>query len=105
MASAYSKRLAKLEELLASKVNRPLAYLWLNDGETREECCIRAGYDPSQIDRFCRWLDPALDEIRPEYAWDQVRARALWREAYRWRDANVTTPWRGPDCNGRCATL
>ena len=29
MASAYAKRLAKLEELLAARINQPLAYFWL----------------------------------------------------------------------------
>jgi hypothetical protein len=76
VASTYAKRLAKLEELLADKVNQPLAYLWLEDGETHEECCIRCGYDPSQIDRitFIRWLDPALGEGPKEYGWDVPEA-------------------------------
>ena len=76
MASAYSKRLAKLEELLASKINKPLAYLWLNAGETREEACVRAGYDPSQAGRinFVRWLDPELGEAPKEYSWDVPEA-------------------------------
>jgi hypothetical protein len=67
MASTFSKRLAKLEELLASKINQPLATLWPNAGETREQACIRCGYDPSQLDRirFVRWLDPALGEATP----------------------------------------
>ena len=72
MASAYAKRLAKLEELLASRINQPHATLWQHAGETQEECCIRRGYDPLQASkiRFVRWLDPALGEAPPEFSWD-----------------------------------
>ena len=75
MASTYAKRLAKLEELMASRLNEPLATLWLNAGETREQVCIRAGYDVSMVDRirFVRWLTE--DEVAaapPSYTWDQA---------------------------------
>ena len=52
-----------LEELLASRINQPLAYLWLNADETQEQACIRCGYDPSMVDRikFVRWL--TRDEV------------------------------------------
>ena len=70
MASAYSKRLAKLEELLAARINAPLAFIWMHAGESREEACARCGYDPAMVNRlrFVRWLteeeataDPPLD--------------------------------------------
>jgi hypothetical protein len=58
MASPFAKRLEKLEQLLASKINRPLAFLWQHAGESQEDACIRCGYDPSQADRirFYRWM-------------------------------------------------
>ena len=70
MASAYSKRLSKLEELLAARINAPLAFIWMHAGESREEACARCGYDPAMVNRlrFVRWLteeeataDPPLD--------------------------------------------
>jgi hypothetical protein len=72
MASTYAKRLAKLEELLASRINQPLAYLWLNAGETQEQACIRCGYDPSQASRirFCRWLTPEENAVASKPHWD-----------------------------------
>jgi hypothetical protein len=75
MASNYAERLQKLEELLASRINQPLAYLWQQSGESREQTCVRAGFDPSQIDRikFVRWLTPEEAGINPpSYSWDQL---------------------------------
>jgi hypothetical protein len=43
MASTFSKRLAKLEEQLAAKINAPIAWLWLNADETEEQACAKAG--------------------------------------------------------------
>ena len=65
MASPYAKRLEKLEALLASKINRPVAHLWREPGETQEECCVRHGYDPSHVGQimFIRWLDPTRGEV------------------------------------------
>ena len=61
MASTFSKRLAKLEELLASRLNQPLATLWLDEGETREERCIKAGYESH---RSTAPLRPLADQGR-----------------------------------------
>ena len=73
MASTYAKRLQKLEELLASKLNKPLAFVWINTGETREQACLRAGYDPSQASRikFCRWMTPEEAAAAAPPPWDQ----------------------------------
>jgi hypothetical protein len=67
MASPFTKRLERLEALLASKINAPLTTLWIDQGQSKAEACIRSGYDPSQLDRirFVRWLDPALGEAAP----------------------------------------
>jgi hypothetical protein len=57
MASTFSKRLVKLEEQLAAKINAPIAWLWLNADETEEQACAEAGIDPSEVHRirFIRW--------------------------------------------------
>jgi hypothetical protein len=67
MGNPLSKRLAKIEELLANRLNAPLGYVWLRAGESREQGCIRLGYDPALADRiaYYRWLDPALGEVAP----------------------------------------
>jgi hypothetical protein len=73
MASTYAKRLAKLEELMAAKLNVPLAHIWLEAGETREEAIERAGYDLSQADRITtiRWRDERETGIAPpSFSWD-----------------------------------
>jgi hypothetical protein len=61
--------------VLDPMADKPLATLWLNDGETREEAAARAGYDPADAARlrFVRWLTP--DEIAaaaPSYPWDEA---------------------------------
>jgi hypothetical protein len=74
MASIYAKRLAKLEELLAARINQPLATLWREAGERQEECCARCGYDVSQISKitFIRWLDPGTGEAFPRPVHQQM---------------------------------
>jgi hypothetical protein len=81
VANAFAKRLARLEELLAAKLNRPLAFLWLRDGESQEEACIRAGYDPAMVGRifFVRWLTKA--EIAAERpSWEETNEPGPPRE-------------------------
>jgi hypothetical protein len=72
MANAFTKRLEKLEAMMASRINAPLAFIFVNTGETNEEAAVRCGYDVSQLDRirFVRWLDPARGEAPPEYSWE-----------------------------------
>jgi hypothetical protein len=101
MASTHAKRLAKLEELMASRLNQPLATLWLDEGVSREEACIRAGYDVSLVDRirFVRWMTKEEAGIDPpSYSWDQAKEpgppkddlhRSVEPEA---RPAQVVTP-------------
>src|SRR5207344_669832 len=72
MASALHKRLAKLEEALASKLNQPLAYVWINDGETREDAIVRAGYSLDQAHRIktIRWLTSEEAAAAAPLPWD-----------------------------------
>ena len=76
MPSPLNKRLEKIEQLLADRINKPLATIWLDDGETREQACIRLGYDPSQVDRihFIRWLTPEEGKTAPKPHWDEPQA-------------------------------
>jgi hypothetical protein len=72
MASTYAKRLQRLEEQMASGLNQPLAYVWVEAGETREEAIVRAGYDLSQADRIktIRWMTRAESASAPPKPWD-----------------------------------
>jgi hypothetical protein len=75
MASTYAKRLAKLEELLAAQTNKPLAIIWIEEGESREDACVKKGVDPSLAHRcvFVRWKTSEETVISPPaYPWDQV---------------------------------
>ena len=73
MASTYAKHLQKLEEQMASRINQPLAHVWVEAGETREEAIVRAGYDLSQADRIktIRWMTRAESASAPPKPWDQ----------------------------------
>jgi hypothetical protein len=73
MASTYAKRLQKLEEQMASRINQPLAHVWVEAGETREEAIVRAGYDLSQADRIktIRWMTPEEGKLAAPKPWDQ----------------------------------
>jgi hypothetical protein len=68
----FASRLAKLEELIASQVNKPIATVWVDVGETQEQACVRCGHDPAlaPMIMFIRWLDPQLGETPPEFSWD-----------------------------------
>ena len=76
MASPYAKRLQKLEELLASRINQPLATIWVEDGETKEEAITKAGYDPSMADRIhtVRWMSPEEIAAAPPPPWEVPHA-------------------------------
>jgi hypothetical protein len=68
MASPFSKRLQKLEEAMASRLNQPIGTVFLEQGETKLDACVRAGYDPAYIDQVMsvRWLDPEKGEAHVE---------------------------------------
>jgi hypothetical protein len=72
MASTYAKRLQRLEEQMAARINKPLAYIWVDAGETRDEAIAKAGYDPSQADRITtiRWMTSAEAASAPPKPWD-----------------------------------
>jgi hypothetical protein len=72
MASPFAKRLAKLEEQMAAKVNQPLAYLWRERDESHADACIRAGYAQADHRRVMTigWMTAERAKVAAPLPWD-----------------------------------
>ena len=81
MASSLDKRLQRIEELLQDRLDTPVAFIWLKEGEDPEAIgdeMIASGKisaaDRSRV-RFGRWLTEAeYTENKPHYDWQHGMA-------------------------------
>jgi hypothetical protein len=58
--------------VLDPAANEAIGSVWLNDGETKEQAAVRAGYDVAQVPqlRFIRWMTHEESAKAPLPHWD-----------------------------------